>query len=126
MPLEPIEFASEGVNASIFLSRDTFTNLLEIVPDTFGRRNILDLMIFLWNQMICDENPDFSIEFHLLCLVRSDSIFVFDSYTILDNFPSGRVDGHDVPLHFVLPIRIVLPIVNRNRFPRANSCKQHS
>ena len=36
MTREAMEFASESVNASIFLSRDTFTNLFEIVQTSFA------------------------------------------------------------------------------------------
>ena len=33
MTLEPMELASESINASVILSRDSFSNLFKIVPD---------------------------------------------------------------------------------------------
>ena len=61
MTREAMEFASESINASIFLSSDTFTNLFEVVPDSFRRGNVLHLMILLGSYVICDEHLDLSI-----------------------------------------------------------------
>src|ERR1041385_7156489 len=74
--LESIEFASECVNSSILLGRNTFTNLFQIVPDTFGSWDILHFMILLWCQMIGDENPNFRIKIKQLCFFRGDGIHI--------------------------------------------------
>src|SRR3954462_3064798 len=85
--LESIEFASKCVNSGILLGRNTFTNLLKIVPDTFGRRNILHFMILLWCQMIGDENPNFRIKINQLRFFRSDGVLVCNCNSIQDNLP---------------------------------------
>src|ERR1041385_8982361 len=123
---ESIEFASECVNSGILLGRNTFTNLFKIVPDTFGRWNILHFMIFFWCQMIGDENANFIIKINQFCFFRSDGLLIGNSDSIQDNLPGGRVDSHDISLHLVLPVWVVLPIENRNRFAGANSCERHT
>src|SRR3954465_3359723 len=87
--LESIEFASKGVNSGIFLSGNSFSNLFKIVPDTFGKWDILHFMILLWSQMICDEYPDFRIKIHQLCFIGGDGLLVLDSDSTLDNSPGS-------------------------------------
>src|ERR1041385_5757095 len=94
--LELIEFASECVNSGILLGRNTFTNLFQIVPDTFGTWDILHFMILLWCQMIGDEYPDFRIKINQLHYFRSNGILVGDSDSIQENFPGNRVDSHHI------------------------------
>src|ERR1041385_6782913 len=86
---ESIEFASECVNSGILLCRNTFTNLFQIVPDTFGRWDILHFMILLWSQMIGDEYPNFRIKINQFCFVRSDGLLILDCNTFQDNLPGS-------------------------------------
>src|ERR1044071_5174356 len=83
--LESIEVSSKCVNSGIFLGRNTFTNLLKIVPDTFSRRNILHFMILFWCQMIGDENPNFRVKINQLRFFRSDCLFISNCNSIQDN-----------------------------------------
>src|SRR3954466_6369987 len=86
---EAIEFASECVNSGILLGRNTFTNLFKIVPDTFGRWNILHFMILFWGQVIGDENPNFRIKINQFSFVRSDRLLILDCDTFQNNLPGS-------------------------------------
>src|SRR4051812_28894101 len=104
MSLELVEFASQGVNTILSVSIFSFTNFLEVLPNTFGRCNILDLMALLRNQMICVEHPHLSVKGKILLLSFYEIFFVNHSDTILNNIPGIHINGYDVPHHLILPV----------------------
>ena len=102
MPLEPVEFPSQNINTSLFLSWFSFTNFLEILPDSFSRLNILDLMVLLRNQMICDKYPYLSVKSKVFLLSFHEVFLIHHNDTILHDIPGIQVDGDDWCLHTLL------------------------